>query len=128
MKEAEEEDCETIGTDSDVEEINKEEVRNVLKELAGLKQREAECYDRLAKAVPDMQENEVVIVAEKVRRTELPQCVYQMNQNWESQRLQGCAGSWGASIQYVQVSPSGDSACVDPRALHELRCWEDQDL
>ena len=27
-----------------------------------------------------MQENEVVIVAEKVRGTELPQCVYQMNQ------------------------------------------------
>ena len=45
VKEAEEEDCETIGTDSDVEEINKEEVRNVLKELAGLKRREAECYD-----------------------------------------------------------------------------------
>ena len=37
VKEAEEEDCETISTDSDVEEINKEEVRNVLKELAGLK-------------------------------------------------------------------------------------------
>ena len=69
VKEAEEEDCETIGTDSDVEEINKEEVRNVLKELAGLKR----------KAVPDIQENEVVIVAEKVRGTELPQCVYQMN-------------------------------------------------
>ena len=27
-----------------------------------------------------MQENEVVIIAEKVRGTELPQCVYQMNQ------------------------------------------------
>ena len=79
VKEAEEEDCETISTDSDVEEIN-EEVRNILKELAGLKRREAECYDRLAKAVPDMQENEVVIVAEKARGTELPQCVYQMNQ------------------------------------------------
>ena len=76
-----------------------------------------------------MQENEVVIVAEKVRGTELPQCVYQMNQmNWEPQRLQGRAGSWRASIQYVQVSPSGDSARVDPGALHELRCWEDQDL
>ena len=36
VKEAEEEDCETIGTDSDVEEVNKEEVRDVLKELAGL--------------------------------------------------------------------------------------------
>ena len=37
VKEVKEEDCETIGTDSEVEEINKEEVRNVLKELAGLK-------------------------------------------------------------------------------------------
>ena len=86
VKENEEEDCETIGTDSDVEEINKEEVRNVLKELAGLKRREAECYERLAKAVPDMQENEVVIVAEKVRGTELPQCIYQMSQQIENPR------------------------------------------
>ena len=86
MKENEEEDCETIGTDSDVEEINKEEVRNVLKELAGLKSREAECYERLAKVVLDMQENEVVIMAEKVRGTELPQCVYQMNQRIKNPR------------------------------------------
>ena len=81
-----EEDCETIGTDSDVEEINKEEVRNVLKELAGLKRREAECYKRLAKAVPDMQENEVVVMAEKVRGTELPQCVYHMSEQIENPR------------------------------------------
>ena len=39
VKETKEEDCETIGTDSDVEEINKEEVRNILRELAGLKRR-----------------------------------------------------------------------------------------
>ena len=80
VKENKEEDCETIGTNSDVEEINKEEVRNVLKELADLKRKEAECYERLAKAVPDMQENEVVIMAEKVKGTELPKCVYQMSQ------------------------------------------------
>ena len=86
VKENEEEDCETIGTDSDVEEINKEEVRNVLKELAGLKHRDAECYKCLAKAVPDMQENEVVIMAEKVKGTELPQCVYQMSQRIENPR------------------------------------------
>ena len=86
MKENKEEVCETIGTDSDVEEINKEEVRNVLKELAGLKCREAECYEHLAKAVPDMQENEVVIMAEKVRGMELPQCVYQMSQRIENPR------------------------------------------
>ena len=81
VKESEEQsDCETIGSDSDIEEINKTEVRNILKELAGLKRKEAECFDRLAQAVPDMQDNEVVVVTEKVRGSKLPQCVYQMNQ------------------------------------------------
>ena len=37
IKENKEEDCETIATDSDIEEINREEVKDVLKELAGLK-------------------------------------------------------------------------------------------
>ena len=86
VKGNEEEDCETIGTDSDVEEINKKEVRSILKEPAELKRKEAQCFDRLAKAVPDMQDNEVVIVAEKVRGTELPQCVYQMSQRIENPR------------------------------------------
>ena len=80
VKADKEEDCETIDSDSDMKEINKEEVRDILKELAGLKHKEAECFDRLAKAVPDMQDNEVVIVAEKVRGTKLPQCVYQMSE------------------------------------------------
>ena len=81
VKESEEQsDCETIRSESDIEEIDKTEVHNILKELAGLKRKEAECFDKLAKAVPDMQDNEVVVVAEKVRGSELPQCVYQMNQ------------------------------------------------
>ena len=81
VKESEEQsDCDTIGSKSDIEEIDKIEVRNILKELAELKRKEAECFDKLAKAVPDMQDNEVVVVTEKVRGSELPQCVYQMNQ------------------------------------------------
>ena len=81
VKESEEQsDCETIGSESDIEEIDKTKVRNILKELAGLKKKEAECFDKLAKAVPDMRDNEVVVVSEKVRGSELPQCVYQMNQ------------------------------------------------
>ena len=81
VKESEEQsDCETIGSDSDIEEIDKTEVRNILKELAGLKRKEAECFDRLAQVVPDMQDNEAVVVAKKVRGSELPQCIYQMNQ------------------------------------------------
>ena len=81
VKESEEQsDCETIGSDSDIKEINKTEVCNILKELAGLKRKEAECFDRLAQVVPDMQDNKVIVVTEKVRESELPQCVYKMNQ------------------------------------------------
>ena len=87
VKESEEQsDCETIGSDSDIEEINKTEVHSILKELAGLRRKEAECFDRLAQAVPDMQDNEVVILAKKVRGSELPQCVYQMNQHIDNPR------------------------------------------
>ena len=80
IKENEEEDCETIGSESDIEEIDKTEVRNILKELAELKRKEAECFDKLARAMPDMRDSKVV-VAEKARGSELPQCVYQMNEH-----------------------------------------------
>ena len=80
VKGNEEEDCETISSVSDLEEIDKVEVQNVLKELADLKRREADCIDKLVAAVPEMRDSEVIVVAEKVRGSELPQCVYQMNQ------------------------------------------------
>ena len=87
VKENEEQsDCETIGSKSDIEEINKTEVHDILKELAELRRKEAECFDRLAQAVPDMQDNEVVILAEKVKGSELPQCVHQMNQRIDNLR------------------------------------------
>ena len=75
-KNEEQSDCETIGSDSDIEEINKTEVRDILKELAELRQKEAECFDKLAQVVLDMQDNEVVILAEKVEGSKLPQCVH----------------------------------------------------
>ena len=87
VKENEEQsDCETIGSDSDIEEINKTEVRDILKELAELRRREAKCFDKLAQAVPDIQDNEVVILAEKVKGSELPQCVHQMSQRIDNPR------------------------------------------
>ena len=82
----EQSDCKTIGSNSDIEEINKTEVRDVLKELAELRQKEAECFDKLAQVVPDMQDNEVVILAEKVKGSELPQCVHQMSQRISNPR------------------------------------------
>ena len=87
VKESEEQsDCETIGSVSDIEEINKTEVRDILKELAELRQKEAECFDKLAQVVPDMQHNEVVILAEKVKGSKLPQCVHQMSQGINNPR------------------------------------------
>ena len=87
VKENEEQsDCKTIGSDSDIEEINKTEVRDILKELAELRRKEAECFDKLAQAVLDMQDNEVVILAEKVKGSELPQCVHQMSQRIDNPR------------------------------------------
>ena len=80
VKGDEEEDCETIGTDSDLEEINKEEVQNILKELAELKQKEADCIDKLVTAIPKMRDSKVVVVAEKVRGSKLPQCSYGMGE------------------------------------------------
>ena len=61
-------DCITIGSeDSDIEEIDKDKVRDTLKELADLKRKEAECLDKLAQVVPEMRDSEVVMVSEKVR-------------------------------------------------------------
>ena len=72
-------DCVTIGLeDSEIEEIDKDEERDTLKELADLKRKEADCLDKLAQAVPEMRDSEVVVVSEKVRGTDLPQCVYDM--------------------------------------------------
>ena len=80
IKGDEEEDCETISSVPDLEEIDKEEVQNILKELADLKRRKADCLKKLVTAVPEMRDSEVVVVAEKVRGSKLPQCVYGMSQ------------------------------------------------
>ena len=80
VKGDEEEDCKTISSVSDLEEIDKVEVQNVLKELAELKRREADCIDKLVTAIPEMRDSEVVVVAEKVRGPKLPQCVHGMSQ------------------------------------------------
>ena len=69
-------DCITLGSDdSDVEEINKVEVRDILKNLANLKRQEAECLDKLSEAVPDIKDSDVTISVEKVQGDGLPKCI-----------------------------------------------------
>ena len=66
VKGDEEEDCETISSVSGLEEIDRVEVQDVLKELAELKRKEADCLEKLVTAVPEMRDSEVLIVVEKV--------------------------------------------------------------
>ena len=72
-------DCITLGSDdSNVKEINKDKVKSVLEELAELRCKEADCIDKLAQAVPEMGDNEIVIVSEKIKGMDLPKHVYNM--------------------------------------------------
>ena len=65
VKDKDRSDCFTIGSeDSDIKEINKTEVKSMFKELAELRRKEADCIDKLAQAVPEMQDHDVVIVRE----------------------------------------------------------------
>ena len=71
-------ECVSIASeDSDVA-IQKPEVQVILKELANIKRKEADCYDRLATAIPDMTDEEITEVGERVRPSKLPRCVDQL--------------------------------------------------
>ena len=71
-------DCVSIGSkDTDVA-IQKPEVQAILKELAGIKRKEADCYEWLAVAIPGMTDEEVMEVGEKVQPSKLPKCVDQL--------------------------------------------------
>ena len=50
----------------------------ILQELASLKRKEADCYDRLVAAIPDMTDEEVMEVGERVWSSKLPKCADQL--------------------------------------------------
>ena len=71
-------DCISIGSkDTDIG-IQKPEVQAILKELAGIKRKEADCYEWLVAVIPRMTDEEVTEVGEKVRPSKLPRCVDQL--------------------------------------------------
>ena len=46
--------------------------------MADLKWKEANCIDKLAQAVPEMRDSEVLITGEKMQGMDLPKCVCEM--------------------------------------------------
>ena len=63
--------------DSDIA-VQKPEVQAILKELAGIKRKEADCYERLTAAISDMTDEEIMEVGERVQPSKLPKCVDQL--------------------------------------------------
>ena len=68
----------SIGSEDTDIAIQKPEVQAILKELAGIKRKEADCYERLAVAITGMTDEEVTEVGEKVQPSKLPRCVDQL--------------------------------------------------
>ena len=71
-------DCILIGSEDTDMGILKPEVQAILKEWAGIKRKEADCYERLVAAIPGMTDEEVTEVGEKVLLSKLPRCIDQL--------------------------------------------------
>ena len=71
-------ECVSIAREDSDLSVQKPEVQAILQELASLKRKEADCYDRLAAAIPDMTDEETAEVGERVRPSKLPKCADQL--------------------------------------------------
>ena len=71
-------ECVSIASEDSDLAIQKPEVQEILQELASLKRKEADCYDRLVAAIPDMTDKEITEVGERVWPSKLPKCVDQL--------------------------------------------------
>ena len=71
-------ECVSIASEDSDLTVQKPELQAILQELASLKRKEADCYDRLAVAIPDMTDEEVTEVGERVWPSKLPKCADQL--------------------------------------------------
>ena len=71
-------ECVSIASEDSDPAVQKPEVQAILQELAGLKRKEADCYERLAAAIPDMTDEEIMEVGERVRPSKLLKCADQL--------------------------------------------------
>ena len=71
-------ECVSIASEDSDLAVQKPEVQAILQELAGLKRKEADCYERLTVAIPDMIDEEIMEVGERVWPSKLPKCADQL--------------------------------------------------
>ena len=96
-------ECISIASkDSDLA-VQKPEVQAILQELASLKRKEADCYDRLAAAILDMTDEEITEVGERVWPSKLPKCVHQLYDRLKNPRTLEPYWQWGENVFVVQA-------------------------
>ena len=71
-------ECVSIASEDSDLAVQKPEVQAILQELAGLRRKEADCYEHLTAAIPDMTDEEITEVGERVRPSKLPKCADQL--------------------------------------------------
>ena len=71
-------ECVTIASEDSDLAVQKPEVQAILQELAGIKRKEADCYEWLVAVIPDMTDEEITEVGERVRPSKLPKCADQL--------------------------------------------------
>ena len=103
-------ECISIGSEDTDMEIQRPEVKAILKELADIKRKEVNCYEWLAAAIPEMMDKEVTEVGERVRPSRLPKCVDQLYDRLKNPRnFQTilAVGEWVFSIyKHAQMGES----------------------
>ena len=70
-------ECVSIASEDSDLTVQRPEVQAILQELASIKRKEAQCYERLAVAIPDMTDEEITEVGERVQPSKLPKCTDQ---------------------------------------------------
>ena len=71
-------ECVSIASEDSDLVVQKPEVQAILQELASLKRKEADCYNRLMAAIPEMTDEEVAAVGERVWPSKLLKCADQL--------------------------------------------------
>ena len=74
------EDYISIGDESDIDEVDSTEIAQIWKDMAKLKRKEADLYDKLVAAAPTMTQSDLLYSVEKTPRptSQLPECVEEM--------------------------------------------------
>ena len=88
-------ECVSIASENSDLAIQKPEVQAILQELASLKRKEADCYDWLTAAIPDMTDEEITEVGERVRPSKLPKCTDQLYDRLKNRGILELCWQWG---------------------------------